>query len=318
MSLAIAVVAALLAAGPLPATASLQTSAAEPPPSQAAPAVNSLRFSPETLDLGEMISGTPKSGSLTVTNVTKSPITIASIKGACGCTTVSAPPTEPIPAGGSFTVQITVDPGAKTGIDLAKAVHFQIAGVGVQTMTVKGHVKTVVRVSPDVLDASQTPEGADAIVTLESVDKAPFTITGAEPSSFVQLPHGSSAEQRISIDWKKWVEAGRPAKLTLTTDKPDARTLVVPIKAAPAVVLFRMPASVGEGDAKASVEAAQDSVIFAIDEKLSHEGRSTEFRLKIHRETGMLFVHGTDRDVATVRAAVKALPSSAGVRESTN
>jgi hypothetical protein len=36
--------------------------------------------------------------------------------------------------------------------------------------------------------------------------------------------------------------------------------------------------------------------------------------MRLHRESGMLFVHGTDDDISTVREVVLALPASAGVR----
>ncbi len=302
----------------------LASSLATDPPPVAPAAAPSLRFAPETLDLGEMISGQPKTGKLTVTNLTNAPLSIVKIVGACGCTTIAGTPTQPVAAGGSFTVQITVDPGAKTGVDLVKAVHFQFdqsAGSSqpqVQSMNVRGHVKTVVRVSPDVVDATILPEGADAIVTLESVDKLSFAITAIEPSSFVQVPEGSRAEHRLTLDWKKWVTAGRPAKLTVTTNKTDATTLVIPIRAAPAVAMFRLPAASAESPQRIAIERSQDAVILAIDAGFAGSAHSGEFSVKIHRETGMLFVHGTQADVATVRATIAALPVTDGVRESTN
>jgi hypothetical protein len=38
--------------------------------------------------------------------------------------------------------------------------------------------------------------------------------------------------------------------------------------------------------------------------------------MQLHRESGMLFVHGSADDIDAVRTAVKALPVDAGVRES--
>jgi hypothetical protein len=38
--------------------------------------------------------------------------------------------------------------------------------------------------------------------------------------------------------------------------------------------------------------------------------------MRLHRETGMLFVHGTPEDLAATREAVRALPPSSAVRES--
>jgi hypothetical protein len=39
--------------------------------------------------------------------------------------------------------------------------------------------------------------------------------------------------------------------------------------------------------------------------------------MRLHRESGMLFVHGSVEELKAVRKAVKALPADSGVREST-
>jgi hypothetical protein len=38
--------------------------------------------------------------------------------------------------------------------------------------------------------------------------------------------------------------------------------------------------------------------------------------MRLHRESGMLFVHGSDEDIAAVRDSVRSLPSPNLVRES--
>ncbi|MFO0826755.1 MAG: DUF1573 domain-containing protein [Phycisphaerales bacterium] len=282
-----------------------------PPATAAAPAI---AFSPAALDLGEMIAGKPKSGTVTVKNITGAPLHIEKVVASCGCTTVTGAPTEAVPAGGSFTLEITVDPGMKTGVDLAKSVNFAIEGAAAQSLSVRGHVKTVVRVLPDTLDASAAPEGAATVVTLESVDGKPFKIASIEPDIAANVPEGSEAKHSLTIDWKRWKNAGSPAKFTVSTDKDDAHTLLIPIKAAPAVVMFRVPAAPPESADRAALETAQDDVIHAIDASLA-TNRSPGFTVKLHREAGMLFVHGTDADVARVRAAIAALPPSALVHE---
>jgi hypothetical protein len=290
-----------------PAAAGIEQSAPKPP----VPAPVYLSFSPESIDFGEMISGEPKTLSVKVTNTSKTPITVEAIKAGCGCTKVSDPPKGPVAPGATFTLDLTLDPGNKTGIDLVKAVHFLFDGGRTQSTHIKAHVKTVVRVSPDVVDATIMPAGAEAIVTLESVDGKLFTLTGAMPGDFVVLPKGSSASHRFEVDWKVWEKAGRPSKLTITTDRADAKELVIPIKGSPAVAMLRLPAA---GDDARSTEARQDAAIRAIDAGLTKVGRSQELRMRLHRESGMLFVHGTDDDISTVREVVLALPASAGVR----
>jgi hypothetical protein len=66
---------------------------------------------------------------------------------------------------------------------------------------------------------------------------------------------------------------------------------------------------------RASLELAQDDVVFAIDRDVAAR-RSSDFAVKLHRETGMLFVHGTSADLALVRDVVAGHPIAAGARES--
>jgi hypothetical protein len=160
-----------------------------------------LKFSPATLELGELVIGTPGKGTLTITNASDTPITIEAIKAGCGCTKVSDPPKGPIAPGASFTVDVTLDPGTAHEVE-----------------------------SP--------------------------------------------------------------------------------------VALFRLPAVPADAADRAAAEAGQDGVIRAIDAGLAPGTRSPEFRMRLHRESGMLFVHGTTEELDAVRAAVRALPASAGVRES--
>jgi hypothetical protein len=301
-----------------PPVASPPVSAGGTPPTAPVPAATFLRFSPETLELGEMISGKPKTGTLTVTNITGGPITVEAIKGACGCTTIAGTPKDSVAAGASFSVEITVDPGNKTGVDLAKAVHFQLDGKRTQSMTVTGHVKMVVRVSPDVVDASAVPSGANATVTLESVDQGEFSITAVDPAGIIELPKGKASQQKLSIDLARWEAAGRPSKITLSTDKVDAEKLVIPMKSAPAVVLYRLPAAPASSPERVEREAAQDAAILALDARIGESPRSNGFRMRLHRETGMLFVHGTQGDAEVVNEAVKSLPADTGIREATH
>jgi hypothetical protein len=274
-----------------------------------------LAFSAAQLDLGEMIAGRPKSATLVVTNTSADPIRVLGITAGCGCTTVSQPPKDAVPAGGTFTVDVTLDPGHKTGVELVKSMTFRLERAGTeiaQRTYIRGFVKTIVATAPEIVDAGSMPEGAHAVVTLESVDGIAFRVLGAEPADLVAVPKQASTMHRIEIDWSAWEKAGRPSKLSIKTDHADAETLVVPIKGAPAVALFRLPAA-----PDGAQTGAQDDVILAIDAVLEAKGRSKELRMRLHRETGMLFVHGTDGDLAAVRDAVRTVPSLAGVRQST-
>ena len=282
---------------------------------QAAPSTTVLRFDPPTLDLGEMLAGQRKTAVLTVTNVGDAPVAIASMKGGCGCTTLGEYPTDTLPPGASFRVDVTVDPGMRTGIGLRKPVHVVLADGRVETMYVVGTVKTIIAVSPEQLEAVGSVVGVDVSVTLASVDGAPFRITGVEPAGILALAHADIASSRfeLEIDLEAWESAGRPANITIQTDRSDARELAIPVKFADAVAMFRLPAA--ELGRKGQ-EALQDSLLHEIDARIGESARSSQFRMRLHRESGMLFVHGTIGDLELVRAAVRSLPSSSGVRES--
>ena len=284
-------------------------------PEQAAPSIAVLRFDPPTLDLGEMLAGQRKTAVLTVTNVGDAPVAIASMKGGCGCTTLGDYPQDTLLPGASFHVDVTVDPGMRTGIGLRKPVHVVLADGRVETMYVVGTVKTIIAVSPEQLEAVGSVVGVDVSVTLASVDGSPFRITGVEPAGILALAHADIASSRfeLEIDLEAWESAGRPANITIQTDRPDARELAIPVKFADAVAMFRLPAA--ELGRKGR-EALQDSLLHEIDARIGESARSSQFRMRLHRESGMLFVHGTIGDLELVRAAVRSLPPSSGVRES--
>lgn len=290
---------------------------AEPPVAHAPASPAVLRFSPATIDMGEMVAGEPKTVTLTVTNASDASVAIESMKGGCGCTTLGAFPKEPLSPGASFEITVTMDPGKRTGIDLKKPVHVALAGGKVETMFIVARVKTVIRVSPEAVDAIEPLVGPAPTITLESVDGRPFAVTGAVPAGVVALPAiGTSAPRfELAFDLAEWVKAGRPATIAVSTDRPDAKELTVPVKAAKAVSMFRLPASDDAADPE-TLAGIQDSLLREIDAGLEPAARSTQFRMRLHRESGMLFVHGTDDDLAAVRNAVRALPPERGVRES--
>ena len=308
---------ALIAAG----TASAASIADTTPLAPVAPVAstpNVLAFSPATLDMGEMTAGQPKTLELTITNTSGSPVTIESIKGGCGCTTVTDPPKGPIEPGASFTVQVTMDPGMKTGIALRKPVHVALTGGRVESMNIVATVKTVIKVTPEVVETLGKAGSSVPTVVLASVDGAPFRITGVTPSGAADGAMGRdpSGSHEIAINLDAWTKAGRPATIVVSTDRPDAPSVAIPVTSAEAVSMFRLPAAPEDSARKAALESAQDSLIRDIDAGLSGSARSTQFRMRLHRETGMLFVHGSDSDIDAVRKAVRALPATSGVRES--
>jgi hypothetical protein len=99
------------------------------------------RCTPEILELGELSVETPKTVQLTVTNNGTSAITVESMKAGCGCTKISDAPKTPIAPGASFTVDVTVDPGKKGGVDLSKTMTVVFVGGQTETVAIKGRVK---------------------------------------------------------------------------------------------------------------------------------------------------------------------------------
>jgi hypothetical protein len=278
-----------------------------------------LRFSPEVLDLGELSASTPAHASVTVTNISAQPVTVKEIKAGCGCTKTSEAPKEPVAPGASFTVQLTMDPGKRTGIEFSKAVHVILADGWKETLQMKGRVKTVLRAEPAVIDLGVDADGGTPALTLNSVDGKDFTITSVVPEGMLGSgalrSAGGSGE--FKIDLAAWERAGQPSSLVLTTDRADAPEVAVPVKVSEAVAMFRLPSAADSDPKRQDIWMAQDALINRIDAGLPASVRSGDFRMRLHRESGMLFVHGSTDALKAVREAVKALPADSGVREST-
>jgi len=161
----------------------------------------------------------------------------------------TTPDTTPAAAapGASFTVQVTVDPGMKTGLELKKPVHVVLADGRAQSMQVVGRVKTVVKVRPDAIELSAPVDAKAPTVTLSRMDGAAFKVTGATPAGVIAMPTSDKPAKsfELRVDTKAWEKASRPTAITLTTDQADAPKVAVIIKAADSVAMFRLPASAG-------------------------------------------------------------------------
>jgi hypothetical protein len=289
-------------ASPMAPPAAAPAAAPDHAPAAAPLAAWTLRFEPQTLDLGDMVAGVKKTGTITVRNVGAAPAQVSRIVPACGCTTTSAPPRDPVPPGAAFTVDIAVDPGIKSGVALSKMVTFQVDGCEPQKLAIKGQVRTHVAMEPEVLEAVAGMDAKVSTLKLESRDDIPFTVIGVSPPGFATVPAGADLRREIAIDWNKWRSAGRPEKLTIATDHPDAAQLFILVKPSPAVSMFRLPGAAGERTDQ--TQARQDEVLLEIDRALAQSVGVGGFALKIHRETGMLFAYGSDAQLAVVRQVV--------------
>lgn len=294
-----------------PSTESTPVSTARP--NGATAVIDATRSAPMTLELGELLVGQPKTMPFTVVNLRSEPFTVESVKGGCGCTTVTEPPKGPIAPGESFTVQVTVDPGKRGGIDLVKPLYVKYVSGGVESAQIIGRVRPIAAVTPSTLDASDP-----VAITVESLDGRPFLITGVSPAGTLVLPKEQAPAARIelTLDAEAWIRAGRPASLVIATDLAGTAEVVIPVRGADQVVLFRLPPATGDEAARAEIEENQAAIIRQIDALLPAGSRSSQFRMRLHPESGMLFIHGTESDIREAREAIRGLPESARVRES--
>jgi hypothetical protein len=146
-----------------------------------------------------------------------------------------------------------------------------------------------------------------------------FTITGVVPEGMLGsgVLRSAGGRSEFKIDQAAWERAGQPASLVLTTDRADAPEVAVPVKASEAVAMFRLPSAAESDPKRKEIWVAQDALVIKIDAGLPASVRSGDFRMRLHRESGMLFVHGSTEELNAVRTAVEALPADSGVREST-
>ncbi|MFO0895376.1 MAG: DUF1573 domain-containing protein [Phycisphaerales bacterium] len=304
-----------LPAGAPPANAGA-TAAPAPPAPPAAPAPSAtpaapaatrpLRFDPPLLELGTMVAGETSHGYVTITNTGDRPVTITRVVPGCGCTKTSPAPTAPLPPGGSARIEVSLDAGERAGAELRRNVFFHVDGAEPYTYVLHGSVGTFVTMTPAVADASAAGADGTLAVTLESVAGEPFEVRAAEPAGPVRLPAGRALRHQVVLDVAAWKAAGSPARIVLHTTHPSAAKVFLFVKAAPTVALVRLPAAEAADPAASSAAArAQDEAILAIDEALRTGVGTSGFSLRLHRETGALFIHGSAEQVAAAKAAAR-------------
>jgi ankyrin repeat protein len=188
-----------------------------------------IRFQPDPLDLGEMTADVAKTGTVTIVNTSDEPVTITKAVPGCGCTTLGWPK-EPIAAGASADIDITLKPGPKQGVTLRKRVTFQLDGFPSQVLQVQGKVAEYVAVKPDIVPARVEEEPLSEEIVLTSVDGTPFVITGANPAVVTELSTEPALVQTVQMDWAAWEEAGRPVKIAFQLDHPKSAQVSTLVK----------------------------------------------------------------------------------------
>ena len=207
-------------------------------------------FEPETLDLGMMQPGVPKTGIVRLTNNGNAAVQIKKAVASCGCTTPNWP-REPILAGETAEIEITLKPSLKQGQKLSKRVTLQMMAGPPQVITVEGEVGLFVDLTPEFLDAAKQDSPQQQMVVLESEDEIPFSIIATEPGILSGVGGDKKLRHEMAVDWKLWEESGRRPLIKLTTDHPNAPELSITVRRAivrdkplpPARTIASMPSS---------------------------------------------------------------------------
>ncbi len=99
-----------------------------------------ITFDAESIDFGNVTQGSDAVRTFTFTNTGKTPLVISSIKGQCGCTTVSDWPKDPIPPGGKGTFKVKYDTSIRVGMFDKQIMVYSNAATAVMTVKIKGNV----------------------------------------------------------------------------------------------------------------------------------------------------------------------------------
>ncbi len=256
-------------------------------------------FEPAILNLGEMQADIPKTGKLIIRNVTDKPVTIARAIPGCGCTTANAPK-DPIPAGGSTEMEITLKPGPKQGVKLSKRVTFQIEGAAPIILTVEGDVAAYVTISPDMIEGpakANDPGKLDGKLVVAAADGQAFKVTGVNPPVILNINPDASTEHVMNIDWAKWEEQGRAMKVTIATDHPKASAVSVMIKRPIAVGERPLPPAATPRPASQPtselVLAAQQGNVAKVKELITAPGTNIN---QVDGDTGRTALHWAARE----------------------
>ena len=188
-------------------------------------------FEPSELDLGMMQPGVPKTGTVKLTNNGSAAVQIKKAVASCGCTTPNWP-REPILAGETAEIEITLKPNLKQGQKLNKRVTLQMMAGPPQVITVKGEVGLFVDIAPDFLDAAKQASTDQQMVVLTSADETPFSVIAVEPPVLTGIGGDKALRHEMEVDWVAWEEAGRRPLLKLTTDHPNAPELSMTVRRA--------------------------------------------------------------------------------------
>jgi ankyrin repeat protein len=204
-----------------------------------------ITFAPETLDLGLMQPGVPKTGIITLTNHGDKPVQIKKAIASCGCTTPNWP-REAIGPGETAEIEITLKPSLKQGQKLNKRVTLQMVSGPPQILKIAGEVGLFVRVSPTFLDAGQKSEDGVDLITLDSADEIEFAIISVDPDVTTGFDTEKGLHHELTLDWDKWETLGRRPQVKIRTDHPNAPEMSMTVRRAITARTPRPPAATSQ------------------------------------------------------------------------
>lgn len=204
-----------------------------------------ITFSPETLDLGLMQPGVPKTGIITLTNHGDTPVQIKKAISSCGCTTPNWP-REAIGPGETAEIEITLKPSLKQGQKLNKRVTLQMVSGPPQILKIAGEVGLFVRIAPTFLDAGKKSENGVDLITLDSADEIPFAIISVDPDVTTGFGTEKGLHHELTLDWEKWETLGRRPQVKIRTDHPNAPEMSMTVRRAITSRTPRPPAATAQ------------------------------------------------------------------------
>jgi len=181
------------------------------------------------------------------------------------------------------------------------------------------------RFEPAILDLGEMSVGqtGSGKVTVTNTSDAPITIarivpacgcTKASAAPIEEVKPGASFDVEFTLDAGK--RPGVELKRKVAFHVEGAGVATFELKASirpdaahehgkPFVSLIRLkPASAAAREGRESAEREQDAAILAIDAALERAGAVDGIRMKLHRESGALFVHGTAHQIEVAERTI--------------
>jgi hypothetical protein len=206
-----------------------------------------LRAEPEALEFGFVRPGQDRTGTITLTNDSPQPVTIAAIQPTCTCTTTSNLAGTILPPGESVSFEATL---AGAEVPGPKRASLKVVAEGAERVLeirVRAEVSDAVRAVP--MGILPPPNGpAEGRIVIESLDRQPFSVLSSDrraPSfiGFDPKRFNPDSTYVIRTDLGDLAPERIPALWLIETDRADCPVIAVrvrePSKVVPAVL--RLP-----------------------------------------------------------------------------